>query len=226
MSVRYLCAACVPAVGVDGAALWLAGDVRRRLLVHTTDQVAATLDEAQFTLGEGPCVQAWEDRRMVLAADMGSADSGTRWPMFTPAALSAGAAAVFAFPLQVGAIRVGMLDLYRRLPGPLSGDQLADALAFAFAALTLALDQTRAEPDEARAVRAGTPGLGQGWPLSGPAAGRVEVYQATGMVAIQLGTGLEEALLRMRAHAFAHGMGVGEVARLVVARRLRLGPDD
>lgn len=219
VSVANVCAACVPALGMDGAALWVASDLNRRLLMHATDRVANVLHEAQFTLGEGPCVQAWTERAMVLAADLGSSDSAARWPVFVPAAVSAGAGAVFAFPLQVGAIRVGALDLYRRRPGPLSEEQLADALAFTSVALTLMLRQVRPDTDE-------TPRLGPSPPFDGLSSGHVEVYQATGVIAAQLDIGLEEALVRLRAHAFAHDVSVSDAARLVVSRRLRFRPDD
>lgn len=219
VSVRDVCAACVPALGMDGAALWVASDLHRRLLMHATDRVADVLHEAQFTLGEGPCVQAWTERAMVLAPGLSSSDSEARWPVFVPAAISAGAGAVFAFPLQVGAIRVGVLDLYRKRPGPLSEEQLADALVFTSIALTLTLRQSRPETDE-------TPLLEQSPSPDGLSRGHVEVYQATGMIAAQLDTGLEEALVRLRAHAFAHDMSVTDAARLVVERRLRFRPND
>ncbi|MCW2915204.1 MAG: hypothetical protein JWN52_3272 [Actinomycetia bacterium] len=222
-TVRDLCAACVKAAGVDGAALWVATDLDRRVLLHATDQVARSLDEAGFTLGEGPGVQAWAERGMVLAADLGSPEDAARWPMFTPAAVATGVGAIFAFPLQVGAIRVGMLSLHRARPGPLSGEQLADALAFAFAAVTLVLDQAHPTP----AGSGGSAGSAQPvWPIDGLGEGRAEVYQATGMVAVQLDARLDEALLRLRAHAFAHGMGVTEVALQVVTRQLRFSPED
>jgi GAF domain len=219
VSLGDVCAACVSVLGMDGAALWVASDLQRRLLMHATDRVADVLHEAQFTLGEGPCVQAWKERAMVLAPDLNSRDSEARWPVFVPAAVSAGAGAVFAFPLQVGAVRVGVLDLYRGRPGPLSEEQLADALTFASIALTLTLRQARAETDEA-------PPLEQGRPFEVLSRGRVEVYQATGMVAAQLDTGVEEALVRLRAYAFSHDMNVNDVARLVIDRRLRFRPDD
>lgn len=217
--MRDLCAACVTAVGVDGAALWVASDLDRRALLHATDQVARELDDAHFTLVEGPCVQAWSERGMVLAADLGSPGDAARWPMFAPAAIAAGAAAVFAFPLQAGAIRIGVLALYRAKPGPLTAEQLADALAFTHEAFTLVLNRAtgnRGIPGSAQTVT----------PFGELGEGRAQVYQATGMVAVQLGTPLDEALLRMRAHAFAHGMGLAEVAALVVARRLRFSPQD
>lgn len=219
VSVGNVCTACVPALGMDGAALWLASDLNRRLLMHATDQVADVLYEAQFTLGEGPCVQAWTERTMVLVPDLGSSDSAARWPVFVPAAVSAGAGAVFVFPLQVGAIRVGALDLYRKRLGPLSEEQLADALAFTSVALTLMLRQAHPDTDE-------TPLLEQSPSSDGLSRGHVEVYQATGMIAAQLDAGLEEALVRLRAHAFAHDMSVTDAARLVVGRRLWFRPDD
>jgi GAF domain len=223
LSIGSVCAACVPALGMDGAALWLARDVSRRLLMHATNQVSSVLYEAAFTLGEGPCVQAWTERVMVLAPDLASNDVAARWPMFVPAAVSAGAGAVFAFPLQVGAIRVGVLDLYRKRAGPLSQAELADALALASAALTLVLRQVRVEADE----MADDPvTMGETQSSEGLSTGQVEVYQATGMIVGQLNAGLEEALLRLRAYAFAHEMSISQTARLVVGRRLRFGGED
>ena len=67
----------------------------------------------------------------VLASDRAAGESGRRWPAFAPAACQAGAAAIFAFPLQIGAIQAGVMGLYRERPGPLSAFQLGDALIFA-----------------------------------------------------------------------------------------------
>lgn len=225
VSMRHLCAACVTAVGVDGAAVWVATDLDRRALLHATDHVARDLDDAHFTLGEGPSVQAWTERRMVLAAELASPASAAQWPLFAPAAISAGARAIFAFPLQAGAIRMGGLGLYRATPGPLSGEQRADALAFSSAAFTLVLDQ--AQP--AAAAGAGDSSSRSehaAWPAGEPGDGLAELYQATGMVAVQLGAQLDVALLRLRAHAFTHGLGIAEVARQVVACRLRFNAED
>jgi hypothetical protein len=124
--------------------------------------------------------------------------------VFAPAAADAGAAAVFAFPLQIGAISPGVLDLYRREPGTLDAEQLADAMAFADTA-TLLLLGTRTDTE-----------------LGGY---RAEIDQATGMLTEQLGVGIEEAFVRLRAYAYADGRRLAEVAADVVARRLRLSPD-
>ena len=123
---------------------------------------------------------------------------------------------MFAFPLQVGAIRLGMLDLYRDTTGPLDRLQFAEALAFAEAATTILLylqDETAPgqplHPELAEAVDS-----------------RREVHQATGMIAAQTRAGLAEALLRLQAHAYSSERPLIDVAKDVVARRLRFTPED
>jgi hypothetical protein len=140
VSVAHVCAAAVVGVGVDGAGVTVMVSPTVRDTVHATDRVAGELEEWQLTFGQGPCVDAFAAGGPVLVVDLGSPDYSARWPAFTPAALDSGAQAVFALPLQVGAIRLGVLDLYRTRPGPLSPHELADALAFADTASMLLLD--------------------------------------------------------------------------------------
>jgi ANTAR domain len=197
-------------------------DPARRELVHATDRRAAELDELQFTLGEGPCVDAFTAGSPVLVPDLGPAGWQARWPGFTVAGVNAGACAVFAFPLALGAIRVGVLGLYRSAPGSLSPGALTDVLVCTDVALQLLLNS-----------RAGADGHGDGagrahdgWARDGWSDDHARVYQATGMVSAQRGVGLEEALALLRAYAFAHDWALGEVAAAVVGRRLRLDTDD
>jgi hypothetical protein len=137
-----------------------------------------------------------------------------RWPGYAPAAYDAGVRAVFAFPLQVGAGRLGVLDVFRGRPGSLSADELRQALAFADVAVITLLDgQAQAHPGAA------AEGLDEAMDS------RAELFQAQGMVMVQLGISLTEALVRMRAHAFAEGRPLADVARDVVARRLRFDRD-
>src|SRR5260370_26718649 len=105
-----------------------------------TDEVSEQLAELQLTLGEGPCRDASDSGGPVLTSDLATRDDARRWPVFAPAACQAGAAAIFAFPLRIGAIRSGVLGLYRKWPGPLSAFQLGDALVFADTATLLLLD--------------------------------------------------------------------------------------
>lgn len=60
------------------------------------------MEELQFTLGEGPSVDAFDRQTPTLASDVSSVNSGRRWPLFTPAAERMGVRAVFAFPLRAG----------------------------------------------------------------------------------------------------------------------------
>jgi hypothetical protein len=147
----------------------------------------------------------------VLAVDLRSPEYHARWPAFTPAALHSGARAVFALPLQIGTIRLGVLDLYRTRPGGLGSAEFADALAFADVAGMLLLDSAgAAEPAGSH---------------NDPSEHHAVVHQATGMILVQLGCTADVAFARLRAYAFAHDRQLGDVARDVVERRLRFGPD-
>lgn len=205
-----LCSACLSALPVSGVGVALMTvDGPSGVVLAATDERARQLEELQFELGEGPCVEASGGGRPVLVADVTVAGS-PRWPRFGVAVLDAGVHAVFAFPLRVGAIRVGVLDLYRDTPGTLSGPDLVEALAFADAATVVVLYL------QDHAMHNGEPAA-----LIGPIDSRSAVHQATGMITIQLGISLAEALLRLRAHAYASGRTVSAIAADVVDRRLR-----
>jgi hypothetical protein len=215
VAAEHVCRAVNDTVSTDGASLSLSTGTDTQALVFATDEVARRVAELQFSLGEGPGVDAWTFGGASLAEDLGSAEAMARWPFFAPAAQQAGACAAFVFPLQAGAIQLGTLDLYRAKPGLLSTEQLADALTFAAAALQVMLHDAHR-----------TPGSPQIQPLGALGEMRAEVYQATGMVAVQLGAGLDYAFVRLRARAFADGVGMADIARRVLSRDLRFGPED
>jgi ANTAR domain len=219
VSAADVCAAVVPGVKVTGAWLSAARDGQAGHLMQVTDEVSRQLAELQLTLGEGPLLDASASGAPALASDLADWESGSRWPAFAPAACRAGAAAVFTFPLTVGAIRAGVLGLYRDRAGPLSDFQLGDALVFADTATMLLLDAQ----DQAGA---GTgPGEGPGGQPAGLASYRAEIDQATGMLTEQLGVSVTDAFVRLRAYAYVNDLQLAEVARDIVARRLRLFPD-
>jgi hypothetical protein len=219
VSAADVCAAVVPGIQVTGAWLSAAPDAQVGHLMQVTDEISRQLAEQQRTLGEGPLLDASASNGPVLASDLADAESGTRWPAFTPAACRAGAAAVFAFPLVIGAIRAGVLGLYRDRPGPLSDFQLGDALVFADTATVLLLD---AQDSAAGGIG---PRAGPGGQLAGLASYRAEVDQATGMLTEQLGVSITDAFARLRAYAYVNDLQLADVARDIVARRLRLFPD-
>ncbi len=219
VSAADACAAVVKAVDVTGAWLNAASVGEAGHLMQVTDGIAELLAELQLTVGEGPSLDASASLGPVLASDLGSGEMAGRWPGFVPAALQAGAAAVFAFPLRIGAIQAGVLSLYRDRAGPLTGFQLGDALVFADTATLLLLD--------AQDQKSGSSAVGIG-PEGQPddlALHRAEIDQATGMLTEQLGLSIADAFIRLRAYAYAHDLRLTDVARNIVARRLRLRPD-
>ncbi|WP_037077123.1 GAF and ANTAR domain-containing protein [Pseudonocardia spinosispora] len=205
-----ICRAYVEGLDVDGAALSLLTATDSRLTLHATDPTADVLEELQFTLNEGICIEAATTGRPVFVSDIRTATA--RWPMFTATLLeTTPVRALFALPLQWGTTNLGVLDLYRLEPDGLGDAERMDALAAAEAA-TLMMLTLRTDSGELVDARGS-------W-LDPMVAGRAEIHQATGMVLAQLGVPADHALARMRAHAFAEQRLLIDVARDVVARRL------
>ncbi len=180
-------------------------------LVAASDPAAHELEVLQLTLGEGPCLEAFRTGRLVQLAELGTGEQ--RWPAYSAHLRERGIGAVFAFPLRIGGIRLGALDVYRGHPGTLSDDDLSLALHFVDAAVVVllhlqdpashqSLDDPRLEEDV------------EGFTL------HPEVHQATGMVSVQAVVSLHDALLLLRAHAYVADRSIIEVARDVVARRI------
>jgi len=182
--------ACARALPVTGVGMVLMTDAGPAGIVAASDGPAATMEELQYTLGEGPCVESSRTGRPVLQPDL-EVSGPPRWPGFSAGALEAGIRAIFAFPLRVGAIRLGVLDLYRDVPGVLNDDQLAEALSFADAATSILLHLQSQDLDRSDTS------------LVHVIEDRAEVHQATGMIAVQADVTLGQALVLLRADAFA-----------------------
>jgi hypothetical protein len=210
-SLVRLCARTLP---VSGVGLALMTDDGPAGTVAASDDGALQLEELQFTLGQGPCVDASHTGRPVLTPELASAHR--RWPQFAAGADAAGLRAVFALPLQIGGIRLGVLDLYRDTAGELSGERLAGALSFADAATQLLLDLQAQD-------------TAQGLPPPHALAvldDRAEVHQATGVVSVRAGVSLAQSLALLRARAYAEGRPIGDLAREVLDGVVQLGEDD
>lgn len=208
VSTRQLCETATAVLGVDGTGVMLmSGDVAYGSLC-TTNEVSELIEELQYSLGEGPCVDAYNYDRVVAEPDLAD-PAAVRWAAFAPPALQVGVRAVFAFPLRVGAVRLGALDLYADRPGRLSDDQHADALVMSDVVASWVLDT------QARAPLGGVAAA-----LDADADFHLVVHNAAGMVSVQLGVSVAEAILRLRAHAFSHGRPLTNVAEDVVASRL------
>ncbi|MBI4943208.1 MAG: GAF and ANTAR domain-containing protein [Actinobacteria bacterium] len=207
-----MCSAAVTALPASGVGVSLMTDTGVLAVAQASDRLAEAVGTLQFTLGEGPCVDAFHGHRPVLVPDLRAV--ATRWPGYAPAALALGVGAVFSFPLQVGVAHLGALDVHRARPGELSASATGFALAFADVTVEALLDAQGA------VSAAADPGG-----LDGVVDGHYVVYQAQGMTMVDLGVSLVEALVRLRAHAFAVDRPLLDVARDVVEGRLRLEPD-
>jgi ANTAR domain-containing protein/GAF domain-containing protein len=211
--LNRLCRAAARALPAWGTAVTVMTAEGVQPVAVASDPRTQALEEQQFSFGEGPCVDAFAGRRPVLEPDL-AGQARNRWPAYTPAAQGEGVGAVFAFPLQIGAARLGVLDIYLDRPGSLSPVALGQALTFAEVALWVLLEgQAEAASDR--------PAEG----LESAVDSRSELFQAQGMVMIQLGVSLADAMSQLRAHAYAQNRRLGDVARDVVARRLQLEPD-
>lgn len=210
---RRLCDVAAEVTTMSGAGVMLLAEGRPQASICTTDRVSSLIEELQYTLGEGPGVDSHRSGTVTSEPDLAGA-APDRWTAFSPRAVDAGAGAVFAFPIRIGSVRLGALNLYRDRPGLLDDDQHANALVMAdVAARAVLAAQADAAPGQLGAdLEAGT----DQW---------LVVHQAAGMLSIQLDITVEDALIRLRAHAFGSDRPVTEVGRDVVERRLRLDRD-
>ncbi len=205
-----LAQACVDSLDVTGAGIMLMVDDEHRGTFGSSDSAIEVVEDLQFTLGEGPCIDTYRTGRPVLEPDLGHPIEH-RWPGFAELALAAGVVAIFGFPLLVGRIRLGALDLYFNHPGTLSAQQYTGAVAIADIAAHAILDLQAGAAPGALASE-----LDAGVRL------RTVVHQASGMVSVQLDIPVGDALARLRGHAYAEERPIHDVAQDVVDRRLRL----
>ncbi|WP_019356493.1 GAF domain-containing protein [Streptomyces sp. AA1529] len=211
ITLAHVCGVMLSAAGVDAVAVTAKLEDTERETVYTSSRLATDMEDLTVTLGEGPGVDALSDGHC-LVTDLAADGCRTRWPGYAPAAVEAGVGGLFAFPLRLGGVGVGVLCLYRGEPGPLGSEQLADALVLTDTVLTLLLDKGLSEQPE----------LDGRWSEQNGAQ-HPEVHQATGMITVQLGVSAAAALVRLRAYAFSRDRRLSEVAKDVVARRLHFG---
>jgi hypothetical protein len=207
-----LCRVCVEILAVSGAGITVMSGGHAGPMCVSGGRTAV-LEELQFTMGVGPCQDAYSSGKPVHAPNFNAATSA-RWPSFIDQARDSGFGAVFAYPLSTHGAKVGVLTLYQDNAGELSADQHHDSLAMASLLSETVLSMQDTAP---RGELAGG--------LEDVVAYRAEIHQASGVVSIQLQIPVAEALVRIRAHAFAICSPVGVVAADIVARRLRLSDD-
>ncbi len=212
LSLTRVCAMARNELGLSGAALSVMTDRGAQAVVAASDRRSRALEQVSFTLGEGPAIEAFSYGRPVLAPDLGRA--ATRWPGWAPEAAAIGVGAAYSFPVQLGAVRFGVLTAHSESARELTEPELRRCLVLAELAtdllLTSSTNGSQASPD---------PVLQQALHL------RSEIYQAQGMVMVALDVSLAEALVRMRAYAFSSGRDLAEVALAIIGGSLTLPQD-
>jgi GAF domain-containing protein len=210
-SERSLCTSSADVAGVDGAGVALIMHGSALGTVCSSDSIVEAVEEVQYNLGEGPCLEAYATREPVLISDLTAKDA-VRWPGFREGALAAGVRAAFGFPILIGSVCIGALDLYRRRPGTLSDTQFADALAVAHVAGRTVLNWQSVAGEGSLARR-----------LEHLPVNRAVVHQAAGMISVQASVAVDDALALLRARAFSDNRPINEVAVDVVRGDLRFG---
>lgn len=209
--LQKMCRAAARDLSASGVGVSLLSETGDVVTAAASGARSVLVEELQFTFGEGPCIAAYGSGAPVLVPDL-SATGATAWPAYAPAAHEHGVRSVFAFPLQLGSARLGAMDVYRDHVGDLSSEALKRAQTFAEITMENLLESADHDGTVA-ALLDGAPGV------------RFEVYQAQGMVMVQLGVTAREALARLRAHAFLQGRRLLDVSQDVLSRRLIMEAD-
>lgn len=209
-----LCTPFLSQLPVSGVAVSMFGGAASETLVCASDALAARLDELQFDLGEGPKWEALQSKLPVLVPDVRHSHPYS-WPVFSKAILETEVAALFVFPLTLGALDLGVVELHHTQAGSLSYADYATASVLAGQTAWYLLRRVLLvnSPDTDPAVETAL-------------MSRREIHQATGMVLAQSGSSAADALLLMRAHAFAHALSLRETADAVLQGRLSFAPEN
>jgi hypothetical protein len=225
-----ICDTCVEQTQTDGGAVSLLSSAGVRAVVYATNDASTTLEMMQIDLAEGPCVDAGAGPSPVLINDLQDPREGVveRWPFFLPQVDALGIRSVFAFPVHIGSVVLGTLELHRTRAGRLEPRQVttalqaADQVAAAILDVVGADDGGRAETASADGVSLGD-GSVDGGPLDAGMLGRsaASVHQAAGMVMVQSGSTIDEAMAQLRASAFAEGVSLISLSAEVISGRRR-----
>jgi hypothetical protein len=202
--LQRICRGAVVGLGVEGSSIQVNARDGVGAVLASSDAAAHAIGDAEFATGEGPGHDAFALARPVLISRL-LEDGQVRWPGFVAAVRSSGVRACFSLPLHVGAVRLGVLDLYRWHPGELQPTEVSLALTFADLATERLLDP---RPDPSGGLEAR---------LLDAMDRNSEIHQAQGMVMVDLGVDLAEAMALMRAHAFSRDLSLLDVARELLA---------
>ena len=201
-----VCGATRQGLGVAGSAVTVMSNGGHGAVAGSSSPRMRSLATLELDLGEGPCREAFASGRPVLVPDLSADES---WPGFAETAGGMGVGATFAFPLQIGAAALGVLSMYADRPRTLDSEEIGLGSVFAEITTEVLINDPSPSPDGTLSSD-----------LTNILDLRPEVFQAQGMVMVALDINLAEALVRMRAHAFAAGRSLDDLALDIVEGRV------
>ena len=194
---------------VTGVSVATVGSVLGNETLTATDGTAERLDVLQFDLGEGPCWDSMRSGSPVILADA-RASTPAVWPLFGAALQSLDVRAMFVFPVRVGPLELGAIDMYSDRAESLPDEAVDDARLLARAVSRAVLKNGI----ERQAHDAGVE------PDPVGSHSRRIVHQATGRVIVQADVSVDDAYLLIQGHAYSTGARVTDVAAEILDGRL------
>jgi GAF domain-containing protein len=187
---------------VDGAGLLLLteGDVLR--YVAASDKRGTIMEKLQEEIGEGPCLDAFEEGHPTLAADVAR---DARWPSLGPVAGKEGIHAVLGVPVRLDESPVGTLNVYASEFHEWDDGEVEAIQAFARIVASVLRSAIDAHVQGKLTLQ-----------LQYALDRRIVIEQAKGILMEREGLPAEAAFDRIRRHARSSRERVADVARRVV----------
>jgi GAF domain-containing protein len=197
--------------GSSGAGVSLMDGQGKRISAGSTDPIVLRADEAQYELGQGPCLTAWATELTVLVQDASGDD---RWPLWARTIADLPVRSVISTPLLVRARRLGALKIYSADPG-IYDEATARSLEKLAAPVALLLDNIQGSEAPRRFSEVLTTAL----------ASRDSVNRALGILMERHGIGPEQAHQELLRVAKANSQPVTAVSHDVVSGRRNSSSD-
>jgi signal transduction protein with GAF and PtsI domain len=194
-------------VGADGTGLTLAHEDGRPRWVAVSDAAMELLEQVQHDFGEGPCLAAFAEDRVVAVEDL---QSERVWDRLAAVVGRLQVRAVLSVPVRLADQPVGTLDVYVTQPRAWTSGEVA-ALA-ALAVVTAELVSTGVELAN-REVEVAQ--------LRRALASRVWIEQAKGVLAATEGVDPDAAFQQLRKRARSSSRKVAELAQEVAQNAQR-----
>jgi GAF domain-containing protein len=193
----------VEVLGVDGAGVSLATVDEQLRFVTATDDEVATVEDAQVSLNEGPCHEAYRIGQPVAVTHL---ELEARWPGYRRTALALGMRSVAGIPMPAAGRRIGALNLYRKRSHTWDTAELETAQLLADMATGYILNSSRLHHIEEQ-WRAN---------LDRALEGRDIIGQAKGILRARHGLTAEGAFELLRRTSQHHNVKLRQIAAQVV----------